>query len=78
VVAICVVFVPVAAVGAVGVPVNAGDARSAFALNAVRSDALKYPSTEFVASGILKLGVAPPEETSGAVAVTLVTPAPPI
>ena len=32
VVAICVVFVPVVAVGAVGVPVNAGDARGALVL----------------------------------------------
>ena len=32
VVAICVVFVPVAAVGAVGVPVSAGLASGAFAL----------------------------------------------
>ena len=33
VVAICVVFVPAVAVGAVGVPVNAGDAKSALASN---------------------------------------------
>ena len=34
VLAICVVFVPAVAVGAVGVPVNAGEARAALALSA--------------------------------------------
>ena len=40
VVAICVVFVEVLAVGAVGVPVNAGEARLAFRLSAVVTKAV--------------------------------------
>lgn len=36
----CVVFVPTAAVGAAGVPVNVGDANAAFSASAAASAAL--------------------------------------
>ena len=42
-------------------------------LNVVQSVDVKYPLTEEVAAGILIAGVAPPEDTIGAVPVTEVT-----
>ncbi|GHT87549.1 hypothetical protein FACS189474_0610 [Bacteroidia bacterium] len=47
-VAICVVFVAVAAVGAVGVPVSAGDAKLAFKLSAVVTNAVVASCVVFV------------------------------
>jgi hypothetical protein len=53
VVANCVVFVVVAAVGAVGVPVNVGDAMSAFVATAIssasNSSSISVPLTIFAA-----------------------------
>ena len=47
-------LVPDAAVGAVGVPVNAGDARSALPLNFVQSPELSLPVLVADATGKLK------------------------
>jgi hypothetical protein len=76
VVAILVSLSPKDGVGAVGLPVNAGEAIGALSLNVSQSVDVKYPSTEVVAAGILRLGVVPLEDTSGAVAVTSVTGVP--
>jgi hypothetical protein len=63
VVATCVVFVPAVAVGAVGVPVSAGEAKgaiNAFALSTYAIEALpaKPPLTKAVVARIVELSVA--------------------
>lgn len=53
VVAICVVLVPTAAVGAAGVPVNVGDAIGAFAVTVFRSECVTVTAPETFGNVVL-------------------------
>ena len=74
VVAICVLLVLVGAVGAVGIPVNAGLSTLAFSLKVFQLVEVKYPLAVVVAAAIDIAGVDVPVATDiGAVPDTEVT-----